>query len=374
MPAPVIKALPKLSFLIAQAIHQQKGSDSNRARVLNAADYFLTKSPDDPDISAAHLALGQLSFNPDRAKRHLREAKRDAKLKGSIAMAQLQRSVSAFNRATEKGEVGAQQTQAREILTQLQELPRYERKKPWSRILGLQMRTVLGRDLEQVVAEIDGIYRQAAQDPDYKLDANSRQILLWSKLRVLDQLNTNRVLGFVQELVSSGETGEALVQREFYRFFLGKEQRREFDDLIPLVDAVYPAWAGQTQDQRQLRMMQIRARTALGHHGQAFELARAMVNEFPDSGDAWTAYARSAEAIEDYFTAERAWAKISSAQPEGAPRWREAMARRVELLSRFEDRVEDLCVALKQGQRYRHLASPVEQNVLDARLKASPCP
>lgn len=374
LPAPVMAALPKLSFLIAQAIHRQKDSNSNRARVLDAAEYFLAKSPDDPDISAAHLALGQLSFDPDRAKRHLREAKRDAKLKGSIAMAQLQRSVSAFNSAAEKGDLGAQQRQAREILTQLEELPRYERKKPWSTILGLQMRTVLALDLEQVVAEIDGIYRQAAQDADYKLDTNSRQILLWSKLRALDQLDANRVLGFVQELVSSGEADDALVQREIYRFFLAQEQQQSFDSLILLVDAVYPAWAGQTQDQRQLRLLQIRARTALGQPRHAFELAQAMVSEFPNSGDAWTAYAESATAVEDYFTAERAWAKIASAQPEGAPRWREAMARRVELLGRFEDRVEDLCAVLKKAQRYRHLASTVEQKALDARLKASTCP
>ncbi len=374
LPAPVIKALPKLSFLIAQALHQQKGSNRNRVRVLNAAEYFLTKSPDDPDISAAHLALGQLSFNPDRAERHLREAKRDAKLKGSIAMAQLQRSISTFNSAIEQGAMESQRKQARVILAQLEELPRYERDKPWSRILSLQMQTVLAQNLEQVVSGIDGINRQAAQDPNFKLDANSRQILLWSKLRALDQLDAGRVLGFVQELVSLGEAGDALVQREIYRFFLGKEQRREFGDLIRLVDAVYPAWAGQTQDQRQLRLMQIRARTALGQPGQAFELAQAMVGEFPNSGDAWMAYAESAEAVEDFFTAERAWAKIASAQPEGAPRWREAMAQRVELMGYFEDRVEDICAVLEEAQRYRHLASAVEQEVMDARLKASACP
>ncbi|HCO59054.1 MAG TPA: hypothetical protein DIT58_02575 [Porticoccaceae bacterium] len=374
LPAPVIKALPKLSFLIAQALHQQKGSNRNRVRVLNAAEYFLTKSPDDPDISAAHLALGQLSFNPDRAERHLREAKRDAKLKGSIAMAQLQRSISTFNSAIEQGAMESQRKQAREILAQLEELPRYERDKPWSRILSLQMQTVLAQNLEQVVSGIDGINRQAAQDPNFKLDANSRQILLWSKLRALDQLDAGRVLGFVQELVSLGEAGDALVQREIYRFFLGKEQRREFGDLIRLVDAVYPAWAGQTQDQRQLRLMQIRARTALGQPGQAFELAQAMVGEFPNSGDAWMAYAESAEAVEDFFTAERAWAKIASAQPEGAPRWREAMAQRVELMGYFEDRVEDICAVLEEAQRYRHLASAVEQEVMDTRLKASACP
>lgn len=374
LPAPVSEALPKLSFLIAQALHQQKGSNRNRVRVLNAAERFLARNPDDPDISAAHLALGQLSFDPDRAKRHLRQAKRDAKLKGSIAMAQIQRAVSAFNSASERGAIEAQRSQAREVLSQLGELPRYQRKKLWARALGLQMQTVLAQDLQQVVRDIDGIYQQAAEDPDLQLDANSRQILLWSKLRALDQLDPGAVLSFVQQLASSGQAGDALVQREIYRFFLGKEQRQEFEQLISLVAVVYPAWDGQTQDQRQLRLLQIRASTALGQPRQAYELAQAMVAEFPNSGDAWMAYAESAEAIDDFFTAERAWAKIAGAQPEGAPRWRQAMGRRMELLGRFDDRMEDLCAVIEDALRYQHLASAGERDAMIEKRKQSDCP
>lgn len=376
LPAGVIEALPKLTFLIAQSLYQQKNSDKNRALVLQAGDYVLAKSRNDPDIASVHMTLGQLSFNPDRAKYHLREAKKDARLKGSISLSQLKRAVTEFNTATESGSVATQQAKAEEVLRHLDELPRRVGQKLWVQAVRLQMRTVLNRDLAGVLVAIEAMHRNAEKDQKAQLDSNVEQVLLWSKLRALNKTDQAQLQLFITSLASKGQAGanmDGATQKEIYRFLIEKERREEFEQLIPLAEALYPALAGQTHDQRQLRLLQIRAATKVGREAEAFAMAKAMVRAFPNSGDAWTAYAESAEAIEDAFTAERAWAKISSAQPDGSPRWRAAMNRRVELLAQFVDRKQELCAVLVEAGRYRHLSSAAEQLELDRRDEQYGC-
>ncbi|MBV1931867.1 MAG: hypothetical protein KUG71_09125 [Porticoccaceae bacterium] len=376
LPGGVINALPKLSFLIAQALYEQKNSDKNRARVLRAGDYFLTKTPKDPNVGSVHLALGQLSFNPDRAKYHLSEAKKDSRLKGSISLSQLKRAVTEFNTAAESGSVAKQQGKAEAVLRHLNELSRRVGKKLWVRAVRLQMRTVLNQDLAGVLSAIEAIHRKAEKDQKVQLDGNVKQVLLWTKLRALDKTDQAQLQSFITALVNKGKAGssmDAATQKEIYRFLLEKERREAFAQLIPLADALYPALAGQTHDQRQLRLLQIRAATKVGRGVEAFDMAKAMVQAFPNSGDAWTAYAESAEAIADTFTAERAWAKISGAQPDGSPHWRTAMNHRIELLAQSGDRKQELCAVLVEAGRYRHLASEAEQLTLGQRDEQYGC-
>ena len=363
-------ALPKLSFLVAQALYEQKGSNNNRARLLDAAEYFLASSADDPDIARAHMVLGQLSFNPKRAKYHTRQARRDPKLKGAIALSQLKKAITSFNGA--EGGSSAQQQHADQVLMNLKNLPRHLRRKLWVRAVGLQMRTSLGRDLEQVLQDIEAIYTEAKTDPEIHLDANVKQVLLWSRLRALDKSGQQQaLLGLVEVMAESGMDGFA--QREVYRFLLEKERLEQFDELIALAQALYPGVDSQTQDQRQLRLLQIRAATATGANTEAYLMAKAMTGEFPGSGDAWIAYAETAEAVDEIFTAERAWAKITGAQPDGSPRWREAMAHRLRLMARLGGREDEFCTALRAAERYHHLATQPEQRALTEIKNQYPC-
>jgi hypothetical protein len=376
LPQPVNAALPKLSFLIAQALHEQKGSNRNRVRLLNAAEYFLTKSADDADIGSAHLILGQLSFNPEKAKHHLAIAKQDTKLKGSINLAQLKRSITAFNKAVESGSGPQRRREADQVLNRLKELPRHISKKLWVRAVTLQMRTVVERDTKPILSEIDRIYSSAEQDKNIQLDASVKQVLLWAKLRAMDKHSQQQLLSFIGSMAAGSGTVsdvDSADLREVYRFLIEKERFGQFVQLSELTDAFYPALAGQTQDQRQLRLLQIRVMTAIGQSDKAFELAKGMTREFANSGDAWMAYAKTAEATGQTFTAERAWAKITGAQPDGAPRWREAMAHRIELLDKLGDRKEDLCNALDAAFRYRHLGSKAEQKALNESRELSEC-
>ena len=90
-------------------------------------------------------------------------------------------------------------------------------------------------------------------------------------------------------------------------------------------------------------------------------------------GDAWVAYAEAAERAGDVFAAERAWSKITSAQPDGSPRWRSGMARRLDLLARLDGRHDDLCRVIADARRYRHLATDSERATLEAAADTHTC-
>jgi len=386
LPEPVAQALPKLKFLIAQALYQRRDNRANRQRALAEAKYFLRSSPSDVDVGRAHLMIAQLSNDPATVKQHLRAARQDKKLKGSVALTQIQRAISAFNRAVVQDEIGAQRDEAEKVLVALGDLPRSKRKQAWFKAVSLQMRTVLAVEdadkLAEVLAAIDNMYVAAQAKPDDKkhaLDQRIRRVLFWTQLRALDQYQQGRDLpAFIAGLAR--QAANAMAQKEVYQFLLAKELRHNYAQIIELGDVFYPALVGQPQDQRQLRLLQIRAATALGQHQHGHAIAQQLIADFPDSGNAWMAYATSAEQLGRWFEAERAWAKITRGQVAGSPRWRAAMARRsVALAGQFKDvdggakDVAGLCKVLAQTTVYRHLLNQSEQRTLDQSVEEWGC-
>ncbi|OUS02471.1 hypothetical protein A9Q90_09315 [Gammaproteobacteria bacterium 54_18_T64] len=387
LPQPVAQALPKLKFLIAQALYQRRDNRVNRRRVLAEAKYFLRISPEDVDVGSAHLMIAQLSDDPKTVKRHLRAAKQDKKLKGSVALTQTQRAISAFNRTVVQAEIGAQRDAAKKVLTAMGELPRGKRKQTWYKAVSLQMRAVLGAEggenFADVLTAIDKMYAAAQAKPGdkkYALDQRVRRVLFWTQLRALDQHQQGSGLAaFIAELAS--QASNAMAQKEVYQFLLAKEQRHNYAQLIALGDVFYPALVGQPQDQRQLRLLQIRAANALGENQRAYAIAQQLIADFPDSGNAWMAFAISAEQLGRWFEAERAWARITSGQVTGSARWREAMQRRsLALIGQFKEEdqgaskdIAALCKVLARTAAYRHLLNDVEQRALDEGVKAWDC-
>jgi len=383
LPQAVAQALPKVKFLVAQALHQRRDNSANRKRVLAEAEYFLRLSPKDADAGSAHLLIAQLSDDPKKAARHLKAAKQNKKLKGSIALTQIQRAVNAFNRAVVKGELNAQRDEGEKVLEALADLPRAKRKQLWFKAVSLQMRAVLGDKLDTVLADIEKMYAAAQENPDaqkYALDQRVRRVLFWAQLRALDQYQQGKkLLAFIAALAS--QPANAMAQKEVYQFLLAKEQQQSYAQLLELSGVFYPALTGQPQDQRQLRLLQIRAANALGRTDRAYAIAQQLIADFPDSGNAWVAYAESAEQLQHWFEAERAWAKITRGQVAGSARWRDAMARRsVALVEQYNEggqavnkETAVLCKVLSKSGLYRHLMNSVEQTELNKALKTWGC-
>ena len=383
LPQPVAKALPKLKFLIAQALYQRRDNSANRQRVLADAEYYLRTSPGDVDAGSAHLVIAQLSDDAQKAERHLKAAQKNKKLKGSIALTQIQRAVNTFNRAVVKGDLRAQRDEAEKVLEALADLPRVKRKQLWFKALSLQMRAVLGDKLDKVLADIEQMYAAAQANPGdqkYILDQRVRRVLFWAQLRALDQYQQGKKLpAFIAALAT--QPANTMAQKEVYQFLLAKEQQQSYAQLQELGDVFYPALEGQPQDQRQLRLLQIRAANALGQVDRAYAIAQQLIADFPDSGNAWVAYAENAEQLQRWFEAERAWAKITRGQVEGSARWRDAMGRRSLALIAQNDgggqpahkSTTALCKVLNRSGLYRHLMSRAEQAELDKRVNQWGC-
>mgnify|MGYP002700164138 CR=1 FL=1 len=383
LPQPVAKALPKLKFLIAQALYQRRDNSANRQRVLADAEYYLRTSPGDVDAGSAHLVIAQLSDDAQKAERHLKAAQKNKKLKGSIALTQIQRAVNTFNRAVVKGDLRAQHDEAEKVLEALADLPRVKRKQLWFKALSLQMRAVLGDKLDKVLADIEQMYAAAQANPGdqkYILDQRVRRVLFWAQLRALDQYQQGKKLpAFIAALAT--QPANTMAQKEVYQFLLAKEQQQSYAQLQELGDVFYPALEGQPQDQRQLRLLQIRAANALGQVDRAYAIAQQLIADFPDSGNAWVAYAENAEQLQRWFEAERAWAKITRGQVEGSARWRDAMGRRSLALIAQNDgggqpahkSTTALCKVLNRSGLYRHLMSRAEQAELDKRVNQWGC-
>ena len=359
----VVKALPKLNFSVAQAIYQQKSNPAHKKDLVKASKAFIRSAPKDPGVAHAHLALAQISDDPKVAASHLRAAKTDRKLKGEVALAGIRGDVNRFNRATSNGDISAQGLMAKRILESLEDLGRRKRKEPWFRAVSIQMRTVLGESLLKLLEEID----QLLADKVIAEDGSVHAVLVWSKLRVLDALGDEGALG-----VFVGEVFDTSSQRQVYQFLLEKEKAGDYSLVVDLAERFYPVLDGQAQDQRQLRLLQIRSTTALGQFDEAFEMAQQMVQEFPNSGDAWLAYAEAAEKTKKGFEAERAWVKIASATPEGSPRWRMALTRRIEFMSTGSGSASDPCEAVMLLGKYSHLLDSGQKQLLES--QQSKCP
>ncbi|MGB5148384.1 MAG: hypothetical protein WBN86_14790 [Porticoccaceae bacterium] len=349
----VAAALPKLSWSVAQAVYAQHPTEANREHLEQVANTFVAAAPKDADAASAHLGLARLSKDPEVAARHLRAAGADRELRSDIALTELHRDISDFNRAVTRGDTVQEQTVAKQILTALEALPGAQRRQPWFRALSLQMRTVLGRDLPKVLAELDALLAEAAND------TRARPVLLWSKLRALAATGDRAGLqGMADALAARGDDTEG--ERQFYQFLLELERSKSFELVAELAEHFYPALAGQGQDQRQVSLLRIRALTALGRLDQGFEVARAMTQEFPDSGDGWQTYAEIAERSNRTVEADRAWARIAAATPEGSPRWQDAMLHRLALSAADTD----FCPLVSKLVTYRHLLNAEQAKAL----------
>lgn len=349
----VAAALPKLRWSVAEAVYAQHPTETNRAHLEQVANTFVAAAPRDTDAASAHLGLARVSKNPEVAARHLRAAGADPELRGDIALIELHRGISRFNRAAARGDTVQEEAVAKEILKALEALPGKQRRESWFRALSLQMRTVLGRDLEKVLAELDALLAEATDD------TRARPVLLWSKLRALAATGDRAGLqGMADALAARGDDAEG--ERQFYQFLLALERARNFDWVAVLAEHFYPALAGQGADQRQISLLRIRALTALGRLDEGFELARTMTRDFPDSGDGWQTYAEIAERSNRAVEADRAWAKIVAATPEGSPRWRDAMLHRLALSAADTD----LCPLVNKLAIYRHLLNAEQAKAL----------
>jgi len=119
--------------------------------------------------------------------------------------------------------------------------------------------------------------------------------------------------------------------------------------------------------------MRVRALERGGRETEGFSVAQLPLQDFPDSGDAWQAYARTASAVGDHLAAERGWAHIAASVPRGSDHWIAATLGRTDVLTRRDGADPAHCALLEQASRYRGRMAQPERDRLDALGRENGC-
>ena len=260
---------------------------------------------------------------------------------------------------------GAQATvdAATETLNALGSLSRRLRNSTANRCLAVQMETVLMARPAKILQKISKL------EGESELGAQCLRIIVWSKLRVLTALNNYSALS----AMISNAGGDSMIHQEIFVFLRELENKRQTAPLETL-SSLFVAALHDTPDMlRQVQLMRIENLQWAGSGDDAFRLAQELVQQFPESGNAWIAYAKTAQLTGQLDNAARGWSQITSAVPQGSPRWIDAMLKRAELAVRGGGASSRACDLLSRIAVYKHLFDGKGGNQFSALVQESRC-
>lgn len=356
-------ALQKLDFIVAESLYQDQPDDDRAQRLSTAARGFISAAPQDPDVPSAWLALARITSDDTTRDTYLEKAAVDRSLRGSIQMLEFNAALAAFQRVNRSGDSLELRRSASNALELLRALPRKLRKQTELQVRRVQLSSVIEYDDRALLKEI------AALQADTKLTSAQARVLAGSKLYILDhQVGGEGLLQFVSTLPPAGI--DTALDQELYAFFIELQRASRSADLAALSQAWLPKLASQPPLQRQVWLLQIDALNNEGLFEKALTASREMLQAHRDSGNAWRVLAKQSEAAGDTFGAERAWAHIAAAEPEGSPQWLEVSIHRMRLLAELDDGDRG-CAVQRALAIYNHRLKAQDQKRV--RLRAIGC-
>ena len=362
LPESLGNALAKLRFVISESIYAQHNSEHNKSRLIATAEEYLRTNPQDKDKAAAHLAMARFG-NARQLAMHLKSAAANSEYRPAADQVRLHRSLEKFQESLSM--TGAQATvdAATETLNALGSLSRRLRNSTANRCLAVQMETVLMARPAKILQKISKL------EGESELGAQCLRIIVWSKLRVLTALNNYSALS---AMISNAD-GDSMRHQEIFVFLRELENKRQTAPLETL-SSLFVAALHDTPDMlRQVQLMRIENLQWAGSGDDAFRLAQELVQQFPESGNAWIAYAKTAQLTGQLDNAARGWSQITSAVPQGSPRWIDAMLKRAELAVRGGGASSRACDLLSRIAVYKHLFDGKGGNQFSALVQESRC-
>jgi hypothetical protein len=350
-------ALSKLDFIVAESLYQDRADEARAKRMQQAAHRYIETAPDDPDLASAWLALARIANDPAARESYLSRAGSDRRLRDSVRMVELDAAVAEFQRANKSGNDTEVRSAAESALAQLGELKKKQREELAFRVLSVQLRSVLIQEQEGLLEEI------ALLQAHPGLTGSQARVLAWSQLRVLDAQSGVALARFVSTLPTAGENTP--LDHELFAFLREMQGDGRLDELAELSALWLPKLAPQPQLQRQVWLLRIDALRGTGEGEEALAASQALLAAHPDSGNAWRVLAEQSEASGDLFGAERAWAHIAAAEPEGSPLWLEVSMYRLRLLAQL-DAVDRGCKLRGEIGIYNHLLEAQDQQALQS--------
>ncbi len=329
----------KLLYAIYATREQKGASESNRRYLREAAARFVSRSPHDPAADAARLMIAQTSGSAGAALAQLGQAS-SAEAKAEIGRTAFGIIARDFSAAVARGKTAQGAGLARQGIDAWQTLPPEDKKDQFNFAVLLEMRALVDTDPDAVLKALDQIEQKG------QLNNDIQRALVWSRLKLFDRMNDPaRSEQYVRKLAGAG-----IPSWQVEYLYPWIKDRKDVEQRMTLARLVRPAVKDQPEMDRRFAILLIDGLLEKKDATTANDEARAFIKQYPKSGDAWRLLARTAEAVEQPFEADRAWNVITDKAVPTMPIWWEGMLSRVRIRTQ-SNRPDEACPLLKQLEK-----------------------
>ena len=335
------QAASKLLYAIYSTRDRKGAPESNRKNLREAAARFVSRSPNDPAAEAARLVIARNADSAGAALQqidHVSSPQAKAEI-GRTAFGIIARD---FSTAVARGKTAQGAGLARQGIAAWQQLPPEDKKDQFNFAVLLEMRSLADPDPDAVLKALEQIETKG------NLSNDIQRALVWSRLQLYDRMsNDSKGEEYVRKLAAAGIPSWQL---DYLVPWI--KARKDVDQRLTLARLVRPTLKNQPEMDRRFGMQIIEDLLTKRDAAVANEEARAFIKKYPKSGDAWRLLARSAEAVEQPFEADRAWNVITDKAVPTMPIWWEGMLSRVRIRTK-SNRPDEACPLLKQLEKHQ---------------------
>ena len=335
------QAASKLLYAIYATRDRKGAPESNRKNLREAAARFVSRSPNDPAAEAARLVIAR---NADSAGTALKQMDQVSSPQAKAEIGRTAFGIIArdFSTAVARGKTAQGAALARQGIAAWQQLPPEDKKEQFNFAVLLEMRSLADADPDAVLKALDQIEAKG------NLSNDIQRALVWSRLQLYDRMSDgNKGADYVRKLAGAGIPSWQL---DYLVPWI--KARKDLEQRLTLARLVRPTLKNQPEMDRRFGVQIIEDLLTKHDNATANEEARVFIKKYPKSGDAWRLLARSAEAVEQPFEADRAWNVITDKAAPTMPIWWEGMLSRVRIRTQ-SNRPDEACPLLKQLEKHQ---------------------
>ena len=214
------KAAIKLAYA-ALSSRPGRGTRSQQRELQDAAQRFVSAYPNDPGADGARLTIAQLTKDSQQAFYMLENVKKPNKFQGGIEQTKFYLMARDFAAALRKGNQKVLAPIANRGINAFKSLPRAERQKPDSLAIVLQMRALVDKNPDKVLAAIDKM------EANLKLSITAREAMLWARIKCFERLgNYDSMMSYLSKIAASSPQAWQMEQIYPAVRALGDDQQR----------------------------------------------------------------------------------------------------------------------------------------------------
>lgn len=355
------KAAVKLAY-VARATRKGKPTAGSRGAMQRAAERFVTAYPNDADADGARLRVAQQTSDSNKAFYMLNNVKTPAKLKGSVQQTKFYIIARDFSNAIRRTKSEPPTALAARGISAYKQLPNKQQRVPENKAIAIQMRAIVDKRPEEVIAAID------AAEKDGGLNLSSRQALLWARIKCLERMgDDDALLTYLGQIAQSGLQGWQLEQ-----VYPVIKANANVNLRVAAANELLPGLSSEPQMERRFKIILIEGMLEQEQYAEAYEQAKLFRDAYPKAGDAYRLFALAAGHTDRPIEADRAWRTITDRSDPRREIWWQGMLHRMELRA-ASTRPKAACEVLSEVDARIELMPPAVAPKLEALRLSLPC-